>query len=113
MLTFGYRYPEGTKAAWGARAILDARGKERYVDFLHDRQSFVGYGTPEGEALKSWLNEEGAYRKLRDAADNMFKTYKINSDQREEYVLYEDEKGIVLANPNASYGYLYVSAYLK
>ena len=112
-MSFGYRYrvPEGTKTFWGCRAILDARGSKPYVDFIHDRQSIAGE-KEEMKSLSGWLNS-GILRAAFKKADQLFASGRIRSDQRQEFILYEDDRGIVLANPNASYGYLYVSAYFK
>lgn len=119
MFYFGYRVPEGTKAYWGCRAILEGRSpKHRYVDFVWDRQSIEG---PEEDriALSGWLNgtkvglTTGSLKKALDKATELYKDYKITSDMSKEFVLYEDEKGIVLGNPCGSFGYLYMSAYFK
>jgi hypothetical protein len=39
--------------------------------------------------------------------------FELKSDAQHTVTLFEDERGIVLASPQASYGYLYVAAWLK
>jgi hypothetical protein len=38
---------------------------------------------------------------------------KISNRSKEVVTLYEDDRGIIRGNPNGSYGYLYVAAWLK
>jgi len=113
MFYFGYRVPEGTKTFWGCRAILDGRNfKHRYVDFVYDRQSLMGESKKDRDELIYWL-ESGVLKQAISKADELFKNFEIMTDMNKEFTLYEDEKGIVISNPGASYGYLYVSAYFK
>jgi hypothetical protein len=107
-LQFGAAWlvPTDAKAAWGARLIFPA-------DLLHDRQGFYNWDSDAGRALKHWLNQEGALKKALTAARKMAERYKITSDGREDVVLYEDDKGKFMGTPNASYGYLYVAAWMK
>jgi hypothetical protein len=107
-LRFGYHdgLPEGKTVAWGARAIF---GGDYFIDLLWDRQDALGEG-PELDRLFAWLNgEDGALRKARESKAR----YYLRPNERTEVVLYEDEVGIIKANTNASYGYLYMVAYLK
>jgi hypothetical protein len=101
-LTFGYNagLPEGVRAAWGARFIFPD-------DLLHDRTGIFG-DEAERKALIEWLNG-GVLTAARDAA----RKAGLRPDESREVVLYEDDKGKVVANPNASYGYLYVAGWLK
>lgn len=39
------------------------------------------------------------------------RTSGLRSDESREVVLYEDDYGKVVGNPNASYGYLYIVAF--
>ena len=102
MLNFGYNagLPDGVRAAWGARFIFPD-------DLLHDRTGIFG-DEAERKALIAWLNG-GALRAIRDAASNAG----LRPNESREVVLYEDDKGKAVANPNASHGYLYVAAWLK
>jgi hypothetical protein len=78
--------PEGTTTAWGARLIYPN-------DLVHDRQDLVG---PDADDLKAWLNG-GPLDPTKDVTVTLF----------------EDEDGIIVGNPQGSYGYLYVAAWLK
>lgn len=104
----GREVPAGTPA-WGARWIFPD-------DQLADRQSTAG--NPDGvTALLAWLNG-GANRKARAAARKMVEKpakgqYRWRSNDSDTRVLFEDATGIVVGNPNKSYGYLYVAAWLK
>jgi len=90
--------PDGVTAAWGARFIYPD-------DLVWNRQDLKGENT---DPLKDWLNA-GALGEARRAA--RLKAPDGTTD--ETVVLYEDDTGIVVANPQASYGYLYVAAWLK
>jgi hypothetical protein len=100
--------PETAKAAWGCRAIAE----HGTVDVLWDRQDFQG--EPDAKAaLKTWLNDEGAFKGFRERAERLLREHVIRGDHAEQHTLYEDDKGIVVGNTNESYGYLYVAAWLK
>lgn len=108
----------GTKAAWGARLIFPD-------DLVWDRHGTAGDEGLVQETL-AWLNEKDidvsnhwgeknpmtrlgcALRKARTLADS----YEMKSDSKYGYVLYLDGKGAIIATPNASYGYVYLAAYL-
>jgi len=101
--------PEGvtlTKAEiWGARAILQ-RG---YVDLLYDRQ---GWATrPEytsdtswkpSSAFTAWIDKE-ALPALRKWATN------VSTNSRKVF-LHTKGEYVLVATPNRSYGYLYITA---
>lgn len=100
--------PEDGRALWGARWIWPD-------DQLYDRQDCVG--PDEGRArLLEWLND-GAGQAARAGARrictrNGYAGELLNSENR-QVVLYEDERGVVIGNPQGSYGYLYVAAWLR
>lgn len=96
--------PTTAKAAWGARLIFPA-------DLLHDRQGFYNWDTPEGQRLADWLNKTGALKKALTQAKRAAGRF-LHSDDSDLVILYRDGIGIIVANPNASYGYLYVAAWL-
>ena len=98
--------PETAKAAWGARLIFPD-------DLLHDRQSFANMDSPDGQRLKSWLNTDGALKSALDAARKMAKNYQLEPSEHRQVTLFEDATGTIVGNPNSSYGYLYVAAWLK
>jgi hypothetical protein len=49
----------------------------------------------------------------RRQADRMADCYELRPSEDREVTLYEDETGVVKANPQGSHGYLYVAAWLK
>ena len=107
MLRFGLSevVPTGKEAAWGARWIYPN-------DMVHDRQDFHGIDTAEGQKLMTWLNS-GAITKARNRAAELDDSFDINRTDEETVTLYEDETGIIQANPKRSHGYLYVAGWVK
>lgn len=105
-LAYGLRTHPVDRAVWGARLIWPG-------DLLHDRQSVIG-DDADLHALTSWLNAGPLNEALRcarlkqDANRNP-----LRRDEDREVTLYEDEKGIVRANPQSSHGYLYIAGWLK
>src|SRR5262245_59994547 len=83
--------PEGVTTAWGARWIWPN-------DFVWDRQDLNG---PNAEALRAWLNE-GALKAAREAVGSAG----LDPTADRTAVLFEDERGKIVANPQASYGHL-------
>ncbi len=116
---FGYPSDvESPELYWGARAIFERghfegryglRGKEKwipgYIDLVHDRQSFVGQDHPRKEEFMKWLNEV-ALLALRKWAEP------VGSNSRDVFT-YGNGVFVLKASPNASYGYLYIGAWLK
>jgi len=105
-LQFGYNQGlAGATCAWGARWIICQDG---LVDFVPDRQDMIG--TPdEKKLLLAWLNDR-VKRQPEDRLSLMLKSYQLSTRETREVVLYEDEWGLALGNPNASAGYFYVVA---
>lgn len=112
-LAYGYRnHPQDGRPVWGARWIWP-------TDQLYDRQSWIGEGDGDEKLrLLDWLNgtaqfHEGegaivmAKRSALDAIEDGWH-WQDDSERR----LYLDPVGVVLGNPQASCGYLYVCAYL-
>lgn len=97
----------GTKAAWGARLIVTQDGT---TDLLYNRQGVVGDGPLLDETL-AWLNG-GVIKAFRETAERMLRERILLTSKPSPTILYEDAKGFVLGDTNASYGYLYVTAYL-
>jgi hypothetical protein len=98
--------PTNAPAAWGARWIFPN-------EMLHDRQGFNGWGTPEGEKLKKWL-DGGAIKAAREEAKRLSTApypQGLTNSMNKVVVLFEDDYGTIKGNPNASFGYLYVCAY--
>jgi hypothetical protein len=103
--------PSEVKVAWGARWIFPN-------DQLFDRQGSMGLRdaddcmTPAGRELLDWLNG-GAIAKAQDKAKKLAANFQMSQRDFQTHTLYEDGKGIVIGNPRASYGYVYVAAWLK
>lgn len=101
---YGYHtYPEGVRAVYGARMIWPD-------DLLPDRQGVDKLDQEAADELLAWLND-GAGNAMRSEARRLADTELSGSEER-EVVLYEDDRGRVVGNPNASYGYFYVAAWL-
>lgn len=109
-LAFGYNagVPERhVGAVWGARLIFPD-------DLVYNRQDTAYWGgdkdahAAEIKQLHEWLNG-GVLAQALDAA----RTCGLRGNETREATLYEDERGVVLANPQSSYGYLYVVAWFK
>jgi hypothetical protein len=98
--------PKCLTAAWGARLIFPD-------DLVWDRQSFPGRDTLLGEKLHHWLNAEGALRTALKSARRMSAHFQLSPDDHKQVTLFEDEIGIIVANPQSSFGYLYVAAWIK
>lgn len=102
-LAFGMNnIPADVTTAWGARLIWPN-------DLVHDRQDLSG---PTKGLLAQWLNG-GALRVALDNAASLAGRYELKQSENREVTLYEDEAGVIKANPQASHGYLYVAAWLK
>lgn len=104
-LAWGLQPDRKALAAWGARAIFferDGRGKLS-VDILWNRQD--GIGLPKDQkSLQSWLNKTGL-RLLRKAVAQ-------EQLQPNEYRRISVNQGAfrIIADPQQSYGYLYICA---
>jgi cytoskeleton bundling-enhancing protein CbeA-like protein len=115
--------------AWGARAIykfgwrtervrrkvpksnppryrfVEKRTTGADIDLLWDRQSMVGGTDKEREQLKNWLNKKGL-KKLKKECEKRYL-----STSADETVQVRDGNFMIMANPRASYGYLYIGAW--
>ena len=93
-------------AAWGARAILqdDWRGGLN-IDILHDRQDTTG-PKPDLHRLCEWCNHTGLpilRKRIKE----------LGIQPRDRTLVVVERPGLrLIANPNASYGYLYICAML-
>jgi len=96
--------PKNVKAAWGARLIYPD-------DLVWDRQSRIG-AVKHVKPLIDWLNG-GALHAMREQARDFHKNGFMSPRSSADIVLHEDERGIIVGNPNGSHGYLYVVAWLK
>lgn len=129
-LSFGYGdFPRDGRPAWGARFIFPD-------DYLGDRSSMAkinGESIAGSQELQDWLNKEvlvsdprilkdsksrkkdnlkmNPFSQARNVARLLAKNWTIQKSSEKEVILYQDEYGIIKANPKGSYGYLYVVAY--
>jgi hypothetical protein len=103
-LAFGLRsgLPENAHTAWGARLIWPN-------DLVWDRQDVQGKAATE---LRDWLNH-GHLRQALDRAADLSRTHELRSSDDKLVILHETDDGVIAANPQASFGYLYVGAWLK
>lgn len=88
-------------ACWGARAIYEKTGG--FIDLLWDRKSSDG---PEHEKkrLYNWLDAEGL-----PLLRALVKSEMLQPDERRMLVI--ERPGFrLIANPNRSFGYLYIGA---
>lgn len=97
--------PKDAKVAWGARAIL----KDGNIDLVWDRQSWRGSGTPEHERFLPVLQE--ALKEARRECLRLWDAHVIRQDQDNLVRLFHGPGCAIVANTNASYGYLYMIAY--
>jgi hypothetical protein len=106
-------------AVWGARLIFPD-------DLVWDRQDTINYGglpddqyALDRDLLTNWLNgtRDGYYPTTRGESplDQALRAAKrlLRADQDENVVLYEDGIGQIIGNPRASFGYVYLVAYLR
>ena len=107
-MKFGYVFPEDSPAVFGARTIKDPH----HLGFLWDRTCY--YGEEKAvKALETLLNKGGLLEIIKARTDHMIRLYLFDGSQAEEHVVYENWFVKVLANTNASHGYVYLSAFLK
>lgn len=103
-LNWGYRPFRciDTLAVYGARAIFQ-NGR---IEFLHDRQQFLGSGTAR-VALREWINSKALPALKKHIREKGWTT------ATEDIFSFEDWAFAMDASPHRSYGYIYVAAYLK
>ena len=105
--------PEDAIAAWGARLIVDQDGM---VDMLGDRQ-----GTDDGphaDELLQHLNGPVLRGTMETIGDllrgSVFEDewVQMSTREREDFIVYQDDRLCIHANTNGSAGYCYVTAWL-
>ena len=108
-LEFGYNQglPRDVEAAWGARAIW----RDGQVGLLADRISTFG---PPDQVLRIVAQlDQGLFTAARDAALRLFETGTLSPRDDREVSLYDGPELVIKGNPQRSYGYLYLVAYMK
>lgn len=96
--------PEEVTCAWGARLIFPD-------DLVWNRQDAFG-PEEEKQALQTWLNG-GALKHALSEARRLADEYAIGDADDCMFTLLDCPHGTIVANPQGSYGYLYVAAWLK
>lgn len=89
---------------WGARAILRT-GKPPVLDIVPDRQQVTAAAGLSSEPLLEWVNRTGLPRLM---ASEAFGELSIASC---EVIEIRDGQYTLLASPQGSYGYLYLTAF--
>jgi hypothetical protein len=97
-LAWGLQPPEGTRTAWGARAIFENGN----IDIVWDRTSTFGI-EKNIRKLTAWL-DKGGLRGIRKEVKRL-----LPSDSTS--VSFTSRGYIILANPRKSFGYLYLVSY--
>lgn len=101
---FGLRSADADPV-WGARWIWPD-------DIVWDRTDLKASDEGRAADLKDWLNA-GPLMGARLHAAELARTYQLGPRDDVDVTLYEDDRGTIVANPQASHGYLYVAAWLK
>lgn len=96
--------PDEVTCVWGARLIWPD-------DLVWDRQDMIG-AEAEREELRDWLNG-GALRSALTEARRMADGLELAPREERRVVLFEDERGIIVADPQSSHGYLYAAGWMK
>lgn len=102
----GREVPDTARAAWGARLIISMDG---WVDYLANRTDAVGSEDAK-LALFDKLNSTFPIDTLRKVVRSKILAGEIDNRNR-TVVLFDDDGLKIVANTNASYGYLYVAAW--
>lgn len=101
----GYGFVDkDAKTCWSARAIWQNTGHK--FDILYDRQTCSG-DDAERKELVEWLNKTGLELLRAGFFQNNFRT------KTDDYVLVTDGKFSIIGSPNASYGYVYIGAWVN
>jgi len=95
--------PDEAETSWGARAIFT----NGCVDIVY--QDSVG---EQSQRLAELMND-GPLEKACEKASDLYDEYEITPDSSNDVTLYEDDSLVIRADTNASYGYLYMAAWLK
>jgi hypothetical protein len=105
--------PTTAKAAWGSRMIFQFRDGVPDVGFVMGRSDLVCADGEEAAKAKlaAWVDEHA--RDIIAAAELALRSYTIRPSEAGRFVIFEDERGRVVGNTNASHGYLYVAGWLK
>jgi hypothetical protein len=112
---FGLKYAmkaaleAGAPVVWGARALWAPRTRP---DLLRDRMGFITPPDIAGDERNRRLSALGDLINKNGYIDEAFKRIpsSLSGSDNQHLVLLDNEDVLIEANPNASYGYLYVCA---
>jgi len=96
--------PEGTEVSWGSRAIL-SRG---FADLVY---CSVAAPTRKDAQLLTTALDGGILEEALGRVRELCESYEMAGDEAQLFTLYDDGDVVVVANTNASYGYLYLAAW--
>ena len=115
-LCWGYNGPE-TRALpehtmrWGARTILE----HGYLDIVADRTSHITHSNnmdyPQEELLLKPLRDN--MEKIREAVQRLWDSGRLGVDSEAIFVVFENDVIKVVGSAQRSYGYFYITAWLK
>lgn len=109
MTALGYGWnsalPDDVVSAWGARLIINMNG---LVDFVPGRSDYFGEASFL-DTLQARFPKAAMERRIREGLES--REFDTRSDT--DVTLFEDDDIKIVANPNGSAGYLYVSAWAK
>lgn len=100
--------PEDARAIWGARTILEAGA----FSIVSDRQDIHGATAGDRKALADALNKR-IIEECRQTVAKLLRSGKMRASEPSQFELYDDRYLRVVANTQASYGYLYITAWFK
>jgi hypothetical protein len=101
--TWGLKPEKELPYCWGARTIFRPPTD---IDILWDRQQMVGGTEEERKKLSDWLNKKG----IAALKKHLKKHYLGGADSHTETVTDMKAGFFIAANPQRSYGYLYLCA---
>lgn len=114
--------PPTTNAAWGARALAEEEKlyRGRYgehttpakLTILPDRKGF-SWISPAAKHKLQQLLDDGILQKIQDKYLELYDAGEIFKCEQLQHVLYEDDQVKAVGDTLASYGYLYIAAWLK
>ena len=96
---------DGRAAAWGARAIWT----HGFVDVLQDRMSITGSEDDKSRLISLLQQRVPTFAAIND----ILVEQGVDGSSKEIVCLYEDNDLYYACSPQASHGYLYLTAYLK
>lgn len=106
-LSYGWNsaLPDDVESAWGARLIINMSG---LVDFVPGRSDYFG-----DSSFLDLLQARFPKQKMEQRIREGLFSGEFDTRTTDDVTLFEDDDIKIVANPNGSAGYLYVSAWAK